>query len=216
MAEGRDEVDADESSHLFLTPAFWRRMDPTWPTTALPSRSSSPGPADLPAFTAAVQQHFSNQVYINTTEFAEEGNAGILGVAAIALETAALLAFATLLALAGLLLVGQALGRQVVLESTEYPTLRALGMTRSQLVGTAVVRTALVGTAAAALAMAVAVALSPLTPIGVGRRAELDPGVVADWPVLTAGCVAIVVLVAVGAALPAWRGPRAPRVTPWG
>ena len=92
---------------------------------------------------------------------------------AIALETAALLAFATLLALAGLLLVGQALGRQVVLESTEYPTLRALGMTRSQLVGTAVVRTALVGTAAAALAMAVAVALSPLTPIGVARRAEL-------------------------------------------
>lgn len=79
-------------------------------------------------------------------EFAEEGNARILGVRRpIALETAALLAFATLGALAGLLLVGQALGRQVLLESTEYPTLRALGMTRGQLVGIAIVRTAVVG-----------------------------------------------------------------------
>jgi hypothetical protein len=212
VAEGRDEVDADESSQLFLTPAFWRRYGPDLANYGIAiAVDLHRGPADLPAFIAAVQQRFSNQVYINTTEFAEEGNAGILGVRrAIALETAALVAFATLGALGGLLLVGQALGRQVLLESMEYPTLRALGMTRGQLVGIAIVRTAVVGIGAAALAVAVAVALSPLTPIGVARRAELDPGVAADWSVLPAGCLAIVVLVAVGAALPAWRAAGAP------
>jgi hypothetical protein len=212
VAEGRDEVDTDESSQLFLTPAFWRRYGPDLANYGIAvAVELHRGPADLPAFTTAVQQHFSNQVFVNTAEFAEEGKAGILGVRrAIALETAALVTFATLGALAGLLLVGQALSRQVLLESTEYPTLRALGMTRSQLVGLAIIRTAVVGTAAAALAVAVAVALSPLTPIGVARRAELNPGVLADWPVLTAGCLAIVVLVAVGTALPAWRAAGAP------
>jgi hypothetical protein len=212
VAEGRDEVDADESSQLFLTPAFWRRYGPDLANYGIAiAVDLRRGPADLPAFTAAVQQRLGNQVFVSTAEFAEEGNAGILGVRrAIALETAALMAFATLGALAGLLLVGQALGRQVLLESTEYPTLRALGMTRGQLVAIAIVRTTVVGTAAAALAVAVAVALSPLTPIGVARRAELDPGAVADWPVLATGCLAIVVLVAVGAALPAWRAAGAP------
>jgi hypothetical protein len=212
VAEGKDEVDADESSQLFLTPAFWRSYGPDLANYGIAiAVDLHQGTADLRSFTAAVQQRFSNQVYVNTTEFAEEGKAGILGVRrAIALETAALVAFATLGALAGLLLVGQALSRQVLLESTEYPTLRALGMTRGQLVGIAVVRTAVVGTGAAALAVAVAVALSPLTPIGVARRADLDPGVVADWPVLTAGCLLIIVLVAAGAALPAWRAAGAP------
>jgi hypothetical protein len=42
-------------------------------------------------------------------------------------------------------------------------------------------------------------------PIGVARRAELNPGVAVDWLVLAVGGLAIGVLVAVGAALPAWR-----------
>jgi hypothetical protein len=212
VAEGRDEVDTDESSQLFLTPAFWRRYGPDLANYGIAvAVDLHRGPADLPAFTAAVQQRFSNQVLVSTAEYTEEGSAGILGVRrAIALETAALVAFAGLGALAALLLVGQALSRQVLLESAEYPTLRALGMSRGQLVGIAIVRTVVVGTAAAALAVALAVALSPLTPIGVARRAELNPGMLADWPVLTAGCLAIVVLVAVGAALPAWRAAGAP------
>jgi hypothetical protein len=44
-----------------------------------------------------------------------------------------------------------------------------------------------IGVGSAAIAVVVAVALSPLTPIGVARRAELHPGVLADWPVLAAG-----------------------------
>jgi ABC-type lipoprotein release transport system permease subunit len=206
VAEGRNEVDADESSQLYLTPAFWRRYGPDLAnygiTIAVDLHRDQAG---LSAFTAAVQRRFAGQAFVSAAEFDEEGDLALGVRRATALETAALLAFATLAALTALLLVGQTLGRQVLLESTEYPTLRALGMTRGQLVGVALVRAAVIGAGGAALAVAAAVALSPLTPIGVGRRAELDPGVAADWPVLTAGALAIVVLVAVGAALPAWR-----------
>ena len=110
--------------------------------------------------------------------------------------------------MAALLLVGQTLGRQVILESAEYPTLRALGMTPSQLVAVAMIRAAVVGGVGAGLAAAVALALSPLTPIGLARRAERHPGAAADLPVLAAGGFAILTFVLVGAALPAWRAAR--------
>jgi hypothetical protein len=91
VTEGRDEVDADESSQLFLTPAFWRGYGPDLANYGIAiAVDLHRGPADLPAFIAAVQQRLGNQVVVNTTEFAEEGKAGILGVRrAIALETAA-------------------------------------------------------------------------------------------------------------------------------
>jgi hypothetical protein len=89
---------------------------------------------DLPGFTAAVRQRFAGQVHLQAGEFSEEGaTSGIRR--AIAVETAALLAFAVLAALAGLLLVGQTLDRQVVLDSADYPVLRAVGMSGGQLVG---------------------------------------------------------------------------------
>jgi ABC-type lipoprotein release transport system permease subunit len=201
VAEGRNEIDADESSNLYLTPAFWRRYGPDLANYGvIIAVDLHRGQADLPAFTAAVQQRFAGQAFVSAAEFDEEGDLAFGVRRATALETAALLAFATLAALTALLLVGQTLGRQVSLESAEYPTLRALGMTRGQLVGVALVRAAVIGAGGAAVAVAAAIALSPLTPIGVARRAELDPGVAADWLVLAAGALA-----AVGAALPAWR-----------
>ena len=127
---------------------------------------------------------------------------------AIRLESGALLTFAALAAVAALLLVGQTLGRQIFLESVEDPTLRALGMTRGELVGVALVRAALIGVAGAAVAVAAAVSLSPLTPIGLARRAELHPGLSADLAVLAPGALAVVTLVAVCAAMPAWRASR--------
>ena len=209
VAEGRDVVDADESSLLLLTPAFWRRYGPDLANygifIAVDLRRDSD---DLAAFTAAVQRRFAGQATVITAQFGKEGDLALAARRATALEAAAFLVFAGLAALASLLLVGQTLGRQVFLESTEYPTLRALGMTRGQLVGVALVRSVVMGGGGAAIAMATAVALSPLTPIGVARRAELDPGVKVDWPLIAAGGLGIVVLVALGATRPAWQAAR--------
>jgi len=103
--------------------------------------------------------------------------------------------FGALGALATLLLFAQALSRRMWNESRTVPTVRALGMTNAQ-IGYVSALTALpVALIGAALAVVGAVALSPALPIGVSRRADLDVGVHADWPVLGAGAVAIVVIV---------------------
>jgi hypothetical protein len=53
-----------------------------------------------------------------------------------------------------------------------------------------------------------AVALSPATPLGTARRAELHPGVTVDLPVLAAGALAITASVLACAALAGWRAGR--------
>lgn len=210
VAEARNEVDADESSQLFLTPAFWRRYGPDLANYGITiAVDLHRGEADLAAFTEGLRRRLGDQALVSPGEFVDGGLNAVAVRRATALETAALLAFATLAALAGLLLVGQTLGRQVMLESVEYPILRALGLTRRQLVGVALARTAAIGAVGAGLAVAVALGLSPLAPIGVARRAELHPGIAADWPMLVGGGLAVLALVLVGATVPAWRATRA-------
>ncbi len=124
------------------------------------------------------------------------------------LQSIALWLFAGLAALAGLLIFSQTVTRQTILGATENPTLRALGMTPNQLIGVAMLRAAAIGLAGAAVAIALAVALSPLTPLGLARLVEPNPGVAFDALVLGVGGVILVALVPVLAALPAWRSAR--------
>ena len=117
----------------------------------------------------------------------------------------ALWLLAGLLAVVAVLVLGQLLARQIALDATDYPVLHALGMTRRQLTGLIVARCTAIGAAGAVLAVAVAIALSPFTPIGVARTAEPHPGFAVDVPVLViaaAGTIALVVLLALW---PAWR-----------
>ncbi len=116
---------------------------------------------------------------------------------------------AGLLALVAVLVLAQLLARQIALDATGYPVLHALGMTRRQLAGLTVLRGAAIGAAGAVLAVGVAIALSPLTPIGVARTADPAPGFAYDIPVLLtalAGTIAVVVLLTLW---PAWRTARA-------
>lgn len=207
---------------LYLTPAFWRRYGPDLAghgvITGVVLRR---GRADLPRLAADVRRVLGPQVWVGPIGPEVGASASTPGGTipglrrAIRLEAGALLAFAVLAAVAAVLLVGQTLGRQLALESIEYPTLRALGMTRGQLVGVALVRAALIGVSGAALAVAVAIGLSPLAPIGLARRAELHPGVAVDRAVLLPGALAVAGLVAAAAVLAAWRASR-PTATPLG
>ncbi len=139
---------------------------------------------------------------------------GVLQVAAASaqrgtqLAAVALLLFGALAVLVTLLLAGQALARQVLLEEADLAVLAGLGMSRAQTVALVVLRAVTAGAAGGALAVAVAVAASPLMPAGLARQAEISPGISVDAVVLTAGFFAIVVLVAAAAALPAWRVSR--------
>lgn len=102
-------------------------------------------------------------------------------------HTIALLLFAIVVGAAGLVVAGQALSRQLLVLQADRPALAAMGLDRRQLRRAAVLRAALLVSAGSVLALAVAVALSPLFPLGVAERAEIDPGVDVDLMVLIPG-----------------------------
>lgn len=120
-------------------------------------------------------------------------------------DVVALWLFAALLAATTLLVVGQAVSRQLQVESDDDATLRALGISPGQLVLAALLRVAVVSLAAALLAVAVAVAASPLMPIGPVRAVEPQPGVSLDPLVLGVGAAAMVALLILRALPSAWR-----------
>jgi hypothetical protein len=120
-------------------------------------------------------------------------------------EALALLLFGALAGLVTLTLIAQAFARQVYADSDEYPSLRAMGMTRPQLVAVAAIRAASISALGAVLAVATAILFSPRMPIGVARRAEVDRGISIDAAVLAIGAGAIVVLLTGYTTLVAWR-----------
>lgn len=112
---------------------------------------------------------------------------------------------AGLVAIAGIAIFGQALARQAFLESVEYPTLRSLGISRSQLFALGMIRAGVVGLGGAVVAVVAAMLLSSLTPTGVARIAEPHPGFAVDGVVVAIGAIGTVLLVALLGAIPAWR-----------
>jgi hypothetical protein len=113
---------------------------------------------------------------------------------------------AALAALVGLAVVGQALARQSIVESEDYPTMAALGADRRHLIALCTVRNLAVALVGAAGAVVVATALSPIAPLGEARAAETSTGITFDPLVLTVGAVA---MVAVVLALGVWPALRA-------
>jgi hypothetical protein len=105
----------------------------------------------------------------------------------------------------------QALARQAALESAEYPVLAALGATRRQLARTVLVRNLALAVLGAAGAVLVAMALSPLAPVGEARLAETSTGIIFDPVALPAGAL---VTVAVVLLLGFWPAVRATRTSP--
>ncbi len=172
-----------EQPELFATPAFLRRYpqaDAGFFGVVVRLRH---GAADIPAFKKEVQAlPHTGAIEFQTTTATEAKVAR-----AVRPQVGALTIFAVVIALTGLLLVGQALARQTFLDSVDHPTLRALGFGRRELIVTSMLRAGAVAVAAAGLAMVVAVAASPLTPIGAARTAEPDLGVFLDGPVLVLG-----------------------------
>jgi hypothetical protein len=116
----------------------------------------------------------------------------------------ALLVFGASAGLLGLLLVGQALARQGRADLDEADVLRALGMRPSALLTVGVSRALVAALAGAAGAVALAVAASPLFPIGLARQAEPSPGLDVDGYALAAGAVVIVLLVVLQVGVSAW------------
>jgi hypothetical protein len=101
--------------------------------------------------------------------------------------------FGAIAAVAALLIAGQFLGRQLRLRAEEADVLRAIGASP-----TAISADGLFGPlgavfVGAVLAFGVAVALSPLAPLGPVRSVYPTPGVAFDWTVLAGGFAVLLV-----------------------
>ena len=209
----KSDVDA---GYLHLTPAFYRayggRRLGGWMEQSLIRLKR--GQADLPEFKAALHRLAGTRDY-----GLFEPSASLPRVQrSIDLQAQALLLLTAFGAAAALLLVGQALVRQALVEAAAHPTLRALGMTRNQLIAIGTARAAVIAFPAAALSVLLALLLSPLAPVGRARELEPDPGFDLQASVLAVGAAAVFAAVLVigvlgtawAARAPAGRAPAAP------
>jgi putative ABC transport system permease protein len=160
--------------------------------------------ADLSAFEDGVRRI----VKTSSVFFQEQRSSRVTTQRAVRPSVVALVVFAVLAGIAALLVVGQAIARQIGSEASDFPSLRTLGMSTSQLFSVAAARALLVAAVGAVLAVGVAVLVSPLSPIGVVRGLEIDPGFHVDALVLTLGGFATFALVMATAIWPAWRASR--------
>jgi ABC-type lipoprotein release transport system permease subunit len=121
------------------------------------------------------------------------------------LERTGLWLFAAAVALAALVLVGQALARTVYAMAEPAPALRALGFTHFDLIGGLVLPVVVAALTAAAVAVVSAYALSARFPVGLARQLDPHVGYRLDWMVLAPGAVLVALLVLAGAAVAGWR-----------
>ena len=130
-------------------------------------------------------------------------------------QAEALYVFAALLGLAALFIIGQAVSREIGREAGESATLCALGFTTKRLRVALLGRPAVIALAGGALGIAVAVALSRFTPIGLARKAEPHAGFDANV-LLIASVTSALVVVLVGRSLLATRRLANPLVAAYG
>ena len=170
--------------------------------------------ADPAAFIAAAQALSSRYpgVGANGGLVFTDSSAQVAGTErAIRPLAVALALFGALAGLIALAVIGQLLARQMTLDAAGYGVLSALGMTRGALLALAAARLGLVTVAGGVIAVGIAIAASPLMPIGAARLAEPQPGIGLDPAVLGIGFAAVVLLPLVVLAAPAVRAVRQAR-----
>ncbi|GLX94129.1 ABC transporter permease [Herbidospora sp. NBRC 101105] len=163
----------------------------------------SGGPASIPEF----QRAFAALTGRNDIEIRDLTR--LLGKVDQANEFEAVILAALALAalVTGLALLGQAVARQAAGSAGDLRVLRTLGMRPRQALAAAVCGPASSVVAGALLGAGLAVAASPLFPIGSAASAEPAPGVYADLPVLAGVAGVVVAVLTVTAALAAWPSP---------
>jgi hypothetical protein len=190
------------SYDLYTTQAFARTVLPQTAYDYLYFVRLRHGAADFPRFSAEAESG-TGTLYIDNVELA------VASVeTSIHPQTIGWWILAMLAGLVGLAVVGQALARQSIVESEDYPAMTALGADRRQLVALGMARNLVVGLVGAAGAVGIATALSPIAPLGEARTAEPSTGVSFDALVLLLGAVATVGVVIVLGVWPALRAAR--------
>ena len=128
---------------------------------------------------------------------------------AVDVLTAGLLVFTLVAVLAGLLVVAQAVSRQVQAASADDEGLRSLGVPRAGRAMVGALPTATAATVGAVLAGLGSVVVSPMFLIGLAREVEVDRGMRVDPFVAVAGAVLLTLAVVAVVGWRSWRHPAA-------
>jgi len=191
---------------MVLTPAFNRKYTGVIGTLGvIVTMRIRNGETGVPAVVAAARRIFGKRATLSVSSSGAQAQGA---QNAIDVLTAALWIFAGVAALAGVVAIGIVLSREVSLMSGHQATLHALGLTRAQRIAVGAPAALFIAGGGAVLAVLVAIAASPLFPIGLARRAAPDVGLHADWLVLALGAVltaAVIAAVSVTAALRATK-----------
>ena len=127
------------------------------------------------------------------------------------IETVALVTLGIIVAAVGIVVAGQMLRRQSMLTYSEQVTYAALGLDGAHFVRLSLLRGVSLALPGGLGAIAIAVALSPLFPVGIGRIADPDVGVHLDPAVVVAGMAATLMVVTALAVLAAAHERRVSR-----
>ena len=188
---------------LYTTPAFARAVIPQTATTNyFDFVGLRHGAADILSFEGAARSTLNLNADAGEGYSNEDAQAAAIE-ASIHPQAIGWWVLAALAAVVGLAVVGQALARQSVVESEDYPTMAAFGADRRQFIALGTTRNLVVGLAGAVGAVVIATALSPLAPLGEARTAETSSGVAFDPLVLPIGALATVAVVVVVGIWPA-------------
>ena len=200
-----------------LTPAFDRIAGTSSSTVTLSQEivlvRLEHGADDVPAFRRQLERLSEGRPFQLVVAHEQAANAQ----RDIHRQAVALWLLAGLLAVTSALVVGQLLARSATLEASESTTLGALGLSQVQRFGLGMLRPLAITIMAAGVAVVVAVAASPLLPLGIARTAEPDLGLAVDTVVLGLGVLTTIVGLVALVAWPTWRaagpGDRATRGT---
>ena len=200
------EVPPASGMHLafvHVTPAFVAREAVNDDSAGLAVRlRESASKGDLLAQTRRLG--ISSFVIVDLDDLSEAIDRGIRP------QAMGLVLFAALAALAGAVVLGQLLARQTFLDSADHGVLSALGMGRGARTALGVVRAGFVGAVAAVVAVVVAVMASPITPIGLARTLEPDPGFSLDAAAIVVGALATFGFIVIVGGVAAWVVSRRP------
>jgi hypothetical protein len=200
----QDEVDTLRDGGALFTPALVRKLAGCCANFTQTAVQLDPG-ASVAAVEAGIQQllprGFPIEFYVTSLTAAKAERA-------IEPTSIALAVFGGIAALAALIIAGQVIGRQLRLDAGDLGTLRALGASPAVTVGDGLPGIFCAVAAGALLAAAVAVALSPLGPLGGVRAVYPYPGVAFDWTVLAGGAAALTGVLCLAALAMSYR--RAP------
>ncbi len=210
IIEQGPQVIQDDDSALgdqlaVVTPALTRRLATCCAYYSYVALQLDGGTRHLAAVTSALEKMVPSSIL--AVDGGAQTSAPIVAKAERVLrpESIAFGVFGLIAGLAALLIGGQVVARFVRRNAADAAVLRALGADPVMTAADGIVGILGALVVGALLAVVVAVALSPLAPIGIVRPVFPDPGIAFDWTVLGTGFVALVVVLSAVTVLMVYR-----------